>query len=158
MGFAGPVLRRPTEASAELPRSLSSLTWSVVWSQSWTAAPGDPHLGMGSLTPSAVCCCAPPRCWRRALLGITERPGGLDALPCVSKSHGSDLLVLLLDGGRSPLPFSGAVEERGFFSLLRSPLQTEFPGVVAPARARCGCCAECVVNGLSAAAPLWCSV
>lgn len=46
--------------------------------------------------------------------GIT---GGLDALPRVSKSHGSDLLVLLLDGGGSPLLFLGAVEERGFFSL-----------------------------------------
>lgn len=107
----------------------------MVRSQSWTAAPGDPPLGMGSLTASAVCCYSPPRCWRRALLGITKRPGGLDALPRVSKSRGSDLLVLLLDGGRSPLLFLGAVEERGFFSLLRSPLQTEFPGVAAPARA-----------------------
>lgn len=97
---------------------------------------GDPPLGVGSLTASAVRCCSPPGCWRPALLGITKRPGGLDALPRVSKSHGSDLLVLLLDGGGSPLLVLGAVEKRGFFSLSSVRLcKQEFPGVAAPARA-----------------------
>lgn len=64
---------------------------------------------------------------------------GLDALHLTSKSHGCDLLVLLLDGRRAPLVFLGAGEERGFFFLPHSPLQMEFSGVVAPA------CAAAVV-------------
>lgn len=56
-GFAGPVLRRPGEMSAELPRSLSSHMWKH-------GATSD--LDIRSLTASAMSCCSPSRCWRES--------------------------------------------------------------------------------------------
>lgn len=50
----------------------------------------------------------------------------------MSKSHGSDPLVLLLDSGKSPLVFLGTGKKEAF-SLSPVCLSEEFPGVVAPA-------------------------
>lgn len=103
--------------------------------------------------PDSLClsCLSPSTSSCGDLLGVKSRPV-LNALVHVSKSHGSVLLLLLLDGGKSPLVFSGAGEERNLFSLPCSPLQRV-------SRNGCsflcyGCLAEQVTDGLSPAVPL----
>lgn len=132
--------------SAEVLQSLSSSMGSMVQPQSWTAVTGNPP---AQHIPDSLClsCLSASTSSSGDLLGVKSRPG-LDALLHVSKSHGSDLLLLLLNGGKSPLLFSGAGEERDF-SLPCSPLQR-----VSCSCLCCGCLAECVIDGLSAAVPL----
>ena len=82
---------------------------------------------------------------------------GLNALLSVRKSRGSDLLVHLLDSGRPPSVFVGAGEERGFFSLplFASPNRVSRSSCFCLC---CRCCAERVVDDLSADVALWYSV
>lgn len=122
--------------------------WSMVQPQSWTAVTGNPLLNSTFLTASACPASLLSTSSCGDLLGVKSRPG-LDVLLLMSKNHGSVLLLLLLD---HPLVFPGAGEERDDFSLTCSPLQRVCRSGCSCLF--CGCLAECVVDGLSPAAPL----
>lgn len=89
--------------SAEVLQSLSSSVGSMVQPQSWTAVTGNPP---AQHIPDSLClsCLSASTSSSGDLLGVKSRTG-LDALLHVSKSHGSDLLLLLLNDGKSPLLF-----------------------------------------------------
>lgn len=107
------------ETSAEVPQSLSS------FHVEHGAAPeldcSDWKPSSEQHIPDSLClsCLSTSTSSCGDLLHVKNRPG-LDAPLHVSKSHDS-VLLLLLDGGKPPLVFSGAGEERDLYPLSTSP-------------------------------------